>query len=584
SGTMHVGDEVAITIHERFKILDESALHLASRKFYYWGSRRMRSFKAQTINRDPATGEVRIDEVPKDEVYTVDVSGETRAKSVAFPNVQVGSILEYTYTLESEYYTSLEDWVFQDANLPTLYSSLEFHCADWLYYSILTLGKNLNTKYADAKENKKWALTNIRSFKDEPFVNNYLDYADQVQFQLTAYKQGRYGELVKVLEEWDAIARRIREYYQPYFRKDKEAERLLESLTLPEAQSEKVEAIYKAVQQRIAWNGRYRVLYDKDIDETLEIGEGNSADINLFIIQLLREAGIEAHPILISTRSSGKVLMSYPIISQFNHVIVAVKNGEGFQLVDGISKDLPLSLLPLEDYNYYGLLIQDKEATWLTFPEPGAAGVTYLVDLDLTNPEQITGRIACKYEEYEAFFGRQAWKEEGMKSLLGEQLETDVLNLRLQNPDVRYLDDPTKAFIVEADLYQEENPLFESEFLYIDPDIMGQFEENPFKSPQRDFPIELPFPTVKRIIYKLKLPEHLEVEDIPESTSFLLLEGAGQFVTSYRLSDDNLLDIRATQKLNSAYFKPEQYAELRTFYQQITDQMQEMAVFKARED
>ena len=582
TGSIYVEDEVTITIHERYKILDERALDLATRSFYYWGSRRMRHVKAQTINRDES-GNVTIEEVPKDEIYKVDVSENYRGKKLAFPAVKVGSILEYTYTLESEYFTNLEDWVFQDRRLPTLYNSLEFKSGNWLFYSILTLGRNINDKYNGKNETKKWSLKNIKSLEDEPFVNNYYDYADQIQFQLTAYRRGRIGELINVLQEWDDVARKLREYYQPYFRKKKEARALIEQLNLPESDAGKIDVIYKAVQERIAWNGEYRVLHDKDIDETLELATGNSADINLFIIELLREAGLSAYPVMISTRSAGKVLMSYPIINQFNHVIVGVVLENGFQLVDGISKDLPLNLLPVEDYNYYGLLLKDKEATWLEFPQPGAAGVTYLVDLDLTQEERVTGRIACKYEGYEAFYGRQNWKSDGIESLLGSSLETDQLNLEFTDPSTKYLDDPSKAFIVEANLSQEENPFFEADFIYIDPDILSQFEENPFVSIARDFPVELPFPTVKRIIFKLKLPQHVELEELPEANNFLLDEGAGQFVTSYVING-NVLDIRATQKMNSSFFSVEQYPELRAFYQNITDQMQEMAVFKAKDE
>src|SRR3546814_18438324 len=47
------------------------------------------------------------------EIYEEDVSENVRLKKFTFPNARPGSVLEYTYELNSPYIFNFRDWVFQ---------------------------------------------------------------------------------------------------------------------------------------------------------------------------------------------------------------------------------------------------------------------------------------------------------------------------------------------------------------------------------------------------------------------------------------------------------------------------------------
>ena len=51
---------------------------------------------------------------------------------------------------------------------------------------------------------------------------------------------------------------------------------------------------------------------------------GNTGDINLILLSLLKEAGVIAYPCLISTRNNGKINTAYPFLDQFNALYVYV--------------------------------------------------------------------------------------------------------------------------------------------------------------------------------------------------------------------------------------------------------------------
>ena len=55
-------------------------------------------------------------------------------------------------------------------------------------------------------------------------------------------------------------------------------------------------------------------------------GEGNVADINLLLIAMLRSQGVDANPVLVSTRNNGIPL--FPTRKGFNYVICKRSKGD----------------------------------------------------------------------------------------------------------------------------------------------------------------------------------------------------------------------------------------------------------------
>ena len=67
--------------------------------------------------------------------------------------------------------------------------------------------------------------------------------------------------------------------------------------------------------------------------EATKSWSGNSATVNFALISLLRYMGLEAWPLLISTRSNGPIFKDFPLVYQFNHAICHVKvNGKEYIL------------------------------------------------------------------------------------------------------------------------------------------------------------------------------------------------------------------------------------------------------------
>jgi hypothetical protein len=98
----------------------------------------------------------------------------------------------------------------------------------------------------------------------------------------------------------------------------------------------------------------------------LETKTGNAAEINLFLVMMLREAGIKADPLTISTVSNGFINIASPNVSNMNFVIAAVQTKDGFHLYDATSKQSSIDQLPPRDWNQFGILMNKDKVQQLS--------------------------------------------------------------------------------------------------------------------------------------------------------------------------------------------------------------------------
>ena len=70
---------------------------------------------------------------------------------------------------------------------------------------------------------------------------------------------------------------------------------------------EKMAAVYNTVYKNIGFSGIGGIGYSTGVKEAWEKKKGSSGDINLLLINLLKEAGLEVYPLLVSERGHGKV-------------------------------------------------------------------------------------------------------------------------------------------------------------------------------------------------------------------------------------------------------------------------------------
>ena len=159
---MVFGEPMTIQRHQRIKILKAPGSEYADISILFYSEEnfeQVKNLKAQTINID-ANGKVSKQKVEKSDFFKNKINESWSEMKFTFPNVQVGTILEYKYTLTSKSVTNLKKWFFQN-EIPTLHSEVSGQIEEGLDYNTLLKGGLLFKKYDGMPTQSTWSLDSI---------------------------------------------------------------------------------------------------------------------------------------------------------------------------------------------------------------------------------------------------------------------------------------------------------------------------------------------------------------------------------------------------------------------------------------
>lgn len=106
----------------------------------------------------------------------------------------------------------------------------------------------------------------------------------------------------------------------------------------------------------------------RDPEQVLRTGFGDCKDKATLFVAALRHLGLEAYPVLLSSRAAAR--RELPSILQFNHEIAAVRTQSGWQFVDLTAGVVPYGELPWPEQGGFALLVRpDGSSDEVTLPK-----------------------------------------------------------------------------------------------------------------------------------------------------------------------------------------------------------------------
>lgn len=366
---------------------------------YYTGNdskEKIRNLKAQIFYKDNE-GHLQRKKLGRNDFFDEKVNDNVRMKRFSFPNLQPGAIIEWAYELESENRTFLDPWSFQ-SEIPTLVSKFEIHTPSLFIYNLYPKGDGIFAAQEEERYSysypfradygalgsdhgsvsmettqKIWVKIDVPALRPEPHVSTIENYRNQIQFQLAFTRDPNSGQVRPQLGSWDQLISLL-----------KDADSFGKQLNLPRKvrkelpnfeedyldEYDRMIAIYDFVRSSFSWNQRVSMYSEVGMGNFFRDKTGNSADMNMFLISLLRESHIDANPVLISSRNNGFLIPGITQISQFNNTIAAVHIGDQRFFMDACDPSLPFSLLPEYDLNGVGIEIyKDQSHAWVELPK-----------------------------------------------------------------------------------------------------------------------------------------------------------------------------------------------------------------------
>nr|WP_304608415.1 DUF3858 domain-containing protein [Pontibacter anaerobius] len=571
--------------HVRIKILKKAG--------YEWGNvdipyvkaggrgEQVTEIKASTFNL--VNGQITEDKIRGKEIYDGRHGAFVHLKKFAMPNVREGSVIEYTYTIDSRYLHNLKEWSFQ-SSIPIVWSEYRVKMPEQYAFKMVKQGshplytpEDLGLKYNFRKEGNRWIAKDVPALHLESYLTTLSDYLTKIEFEL--YKinyssgnqkipTGDWSEFAEILAEDEDFGKHLK----PAGRFGKQIEKIKAKDTNPLQQ---VEGIYSFVQDSMKWNGYHSLRLEKTLPEILKKRSGDVADINMLLIAMLREAGFDANPVLVSTRSHGKPYKKTPLFTKFDYVVAQVKIDEAELLLDATEPQLLPGMLPIRCLNGEGYLVEGAESKWISLSTGASYSNYHIKNLTVDNSGKVSGTGEELLDGYSALSTRQAIKEEGADkyaaaySGAGSSKVTEAI---ISNIDS--LDKPLAiAYKITADNAGSANTI------YLNPIMGSGVSKNPFQNPVRIYPVDFAAPIKETIVCNVKVPTGWKVEEVPQNISLTLPSHSATY--TYMVQQiGNMLMIISKLNVNKTLFSPEEYPQLRELYHQAVAKHAEQVVFK----
>jgi len=598
---------INFTTHMRIKILNKNGFDAATFEvgLVRVGDReeKLANLKANTYNLED--GKVVVTKLEDKSVFKDKQNQYLSTRKFTMPAVKEGSIVEVTYTVKSDFSDHLRGWTFQ-GQYPVLWSEYIVRIPQFMDYVFLNQGfqpyyiksseqsfKSFSVVLSNDSRSSdfltigatinsfRWVMKDVPPLKKEEYITTLGNYVSKISFELSGLREPYPPRTI--LGTWLTVAANMmkRENFgEPLDKPNTWLDDDMKTIVAGSAsQLDKAKKIYTYVRDNFTCTDHDATTLENTLKDVFKGRKGSVAEINLLLIAMFKHEGIQAEPILLSTRDNGYANEFYPLLHQFNYVIAGVNIDGNAYYLDATERKIGFTHLPLQCYNGSGRLINPAMPRLVSFT-PDSLKETKVTAVFVVNDEK--GKPTSSFKStlgyYESVSLREKVAEKGkdqvMKDIQTEYpAETEVSELELDS--LNDLEGPVQV------RYNIDFNNFNEDIVYFNPMLAEGYKDNFFKSAERFYPVEMPFVFDEVYILNMEVPAGYVVDELPKSARVNLNDGDGAFEYLISQSGDRIM-LRSRVKLNKAYFVPADYESLRGFFDHIVKKHAEMIVFKKK--
>ena len=596
-----VGFQIEIELKKKVKILKQEGVNEATISIPYYsnnsGDRESISYlEAMAYNME--NGKIIKTKLDKKYIFDEELSSKYRQLKFSIPGVKVGTVIEYKYKRISNRIYDMPDWQIQ-SDIPVINSNYEVRIPEYFIFNIdtkgyehinvvetnenqifnLGMGSNGSNTVTSQSRIIKFTAKDVPALKDEENVWCAEDFMSGVRFELNGTKfpndfykpySQTWEDLEKFLKNESDLGGNLK-ISNPY---KTEIKALISSVT---DEKKKIELIYSFIKDHIRWDESYS-FYGNKYKEAVKNGTGNNGQINIILISALKDAGINAFPILISRRSQGRLPYTFPSFNKLTTFIVAAKTSDektyymdGSAIYGGLNM-LPTNLL-VDRGRVYEETISEK---WVDLSKITKSQQVFFLLAELDKDGTLSGELKSGYTNQLAYSYKVAYQAAKDSSDFVEKFQNSnqiiIDSFRIDGKE------PMSAMVKEEIKFTKKMDA-SGEFIYINPMIFEHITKNPFTQSDRKLPIEFNYPYIYQENCTLTIPGNYKVEEIPKTIKIILDDNKGKCIYQV-LQDGNKIQLNYRFELNQIVFPQTDYTAIRDFYGQVVTKNLEMIVLK----
>jgi hypothetical protein len=577
--------------HLRVKIL--------TTKGYEWGTasiglytedntQRINNIEGITYSLDEQ-GNVVKNELQKKEIFTENIDDKHTRCKFTLPALKPGCVIEIRYSIKSTSWWLMQDWRFQHSE-PVRWSEYCVRSPEAISYAALTHGyepfavktiEEVRQQFfgsaasylgqnSVACHQMHWVLKDAPALRDEPFITTIDDYFNRVDLQLAEYAL-RLGGTKKIITDWKLFNNDLLEdkNFSECIDVTRRVRKQTEEITAGLASSEeKMRAIYNWIAQSIVWTQSNRIYAEQDVNDVLDSKKGSNADITFLLLSMLKSADIQGDPVILSTRSNGKIQELYPILSQFNYVLAKVSiEGQNYYL-DATDPLRPMELLPPKVMNVKGFVIKKDGGDWVTLSSSKQYSNISLAVITLHADGTLNGTLEDSYRDYAGLSTRRDLQDKKDLDVAKKTFDTEQQGITIDTVNITGRDSINLPLTLKAWITSQTYAQSNGDNIYINPQILHRMQENPFKDRTRKYPIDYAYQQSYKTVVNLTIPDGFEIkEKLADRVLYV-----GSKLLSYSrevIAENNHLQIVINREIHEIEIPAKYYTDLKSFYESI---------------
>lgn len=357
------------------------------------------------------------------------------------------------------------------------------------------------------------------------------------------------GFVVFYLNDWESVDNRLNKNmnfgmqmikaipFKPIFR---------EILSENDSDMQKMMKIYNYVNDEYNWNQKYSIYTSDNLSEILQLKKGNSADLNLLLVLLLKKAELEAEPVLVRTVDKGHIDKELAIASQFNNV-VAMVTIDGQKIFLDAKDDNPWYALDKNNLNGQGRVVKKLNSYFVDVKNFPLSKISHKISVIFGQKDKLKYNVqtqAYGYFAQKATFNNEYLEKEFFK-------KNELSGFEINKKEVNELEGKVEF---ESILETNDNVISLAKIFDF---------RTPFLNPQRFYPIYLTYPHKEFYELEVEIPEGKKVEKKPINYK-KTLNGAS-FISNIKIENE-ILKWEVEISIDKPFFESSDYNLLRDLY------------------
>ncbi len=593
-------DDRGLTAHEddyvRIKILKEEGRKYADVEipFFKESGNNIVNIHARTIRPDGTIANFEGKAFDKSIVKARGV--KYMAKTFTLPDVQVGGVIEYYYTLDlPEYFIFDSHWILSD-ELFTKHAefSLKPYTSDYSNWHLRWTWQLLPAGSEPPKEGPdhiiRMEASNIPSFQTEDFMPPENELKSRVDFTYTEDFNAKDAK-----EFWTNRGKKLNGYVEGFVGKRKAMEQAVAQIVSPNDVPEaKLEKVYARVQQ--LRNTTYEVekteqerkrekeKEDSNVEDVWKRGYGSGYDLTWLFLGLVRASGFEANGVMVSDRLNYFFNPATMDAHKLDTNVVMVKLNGKDVFYDPGAVLTPYGLLPWSETGVAGLRLDKDGGAWIRtmLPDSSASRIVRSADLTLSETGDLEGKLTITFTGLEAMQRRR------------DEMHEDEADRKkfLEDEAKEHIPAASEVELVNKPDWSSSTPPLIAEFRLKIPGwvsgagrrallpvgIFSAAEKRVFEHTERVHPIYFDFPSGKEDDVSISLPAGWEVSSLPPPQN----QGTPHVVLYSLKAENDKGKLLLTRKLNVdiLLLDKKYYGALRDFFQVVRTGDEEQVVLQ----